>query len=88
MSTADCVMFANSGTQEELDLLCAHLGIFDAHCAAYEDEMSCLAVTSWEAEMAEYEEYLAEQHMQREEFPNGEFPFSASTQRNRNGWGF
>ena len=85
MSTSDCMlasnaMFANnSGTQEELDLLCAHLGIFDSHVEAFEDYCTDLALAEWEAEYESYAESCGT------EFPNSEFPFDPI---NTKGWEF
>jgi hypothetical protein len=73
------MFFVNSGTEEEANLLAAHLGIFDAHVVDWEDCMMEESLDAWEAEYSDFCE---------NEFPNGEFPFGADTQRNRNGWGF
>lgn len=61
---ADC--FTNgSGTEEEENLLAAHLGIFDSHVQVYTDHMDTVA----------YEEWCAKMDSERNEFPAGEFPF-------------
>ena len=58
MSTSNCITFAvNSGSTEEVDLLCAHLGLLEAHVEAYEERMMEEEYDEWclemEAEAAE-----------------------------------